>query len=396
MTSEEKLFELAERLPSPAYLIDEAKIISNLEILHSVAERSGAKILLAQKAFSCYHLYPLIGEYLAGTTASSLHEARLGYEYMPGRETHVFSPAFREDEFDAILDCTDHIVFNSFTQLDKYRERVMAHERKISIGLRLNPECQTQLTTPLYDPCAPFSRLGVVKSSFQAKNLIGVEGFHMHTLCEQNSDDLVTTIAALEANFGEYLSNVRWLNLGGGHHITRADYDVDVLVSAILRLREKYDLEIYLEPGEAIALNAGYLFTEVLDFVENGMQIAILDSSAECHMPDVLAMPYLPKIIGARAVEELTLVNSESSHEYPFVYRLSSATCLAGDVVGDYGFAKPLQIGERLVLCDMAIYTMVKNNTFNGINLPAIVLLKSDGSTQILKEFGYEDFVSRL
>ncbi len=380
-----RLFEDLYELPSPAYVIDEAKIVHNLEILKQCAAASGAKILLAQKAFSAYHLYPLIGVHLAGTTASSLHEARLGYEQMPGRETHVFSPAFREDEFAEILEYTDHIVFNSFTQLRKYRSQALNHGKAHSLGLRLNPECQTQTTTPLYDPCAPFSRLGVVKAAFEPDELAGLEGFHMHTLCEQNSDDLVLTVDALEEKFGPYLAQMKWLNLGGGHHITRSDYDIDTLVKTILRLRERYGLEIYLEPGEAIALNAGYLITEVLDFVENGMNIAILDSSAECHMPDVLAMPYRPKIIAAAEAGAL-----------PFTYRLSSATCLAGDVIGDYSFKEPLQVGERLVLCDMAIYTMVKNNTFNGINLPAIVLQKTSGEYEILKQFSYADFKSRL
>lgn len=385
MSAETSLFKHIAGLPSPCYVIDEAAIIKNLRVLREVSERTGAKILLAQKAFSAYHLYPLIGEYLAGTTASSLNEARLGFEQMPGRETHIFSPAFREDEFAQILDCTDHVVFNSFSQLKKYRSAVLAHPSRPSIGLRLNPECQTQSTTPLYDPCAPYSRLGVVKSAFEASELAGVEGFHIHTLCEQNSDALAATVAALEAKFGAFLGQVKWLNLGGGHHITRADYDIELLIDVILHLKNKYNLEIYLEPGEAIALNAGYLITEVLDFVENGMHIAILDSSAECHMPDVLAMPYRPVIIGAAA-----------SGALPHTYRLSSATCLAGDMIGDYSFSEALKIGDRLILCDMAIYTMVKNNTFNGINLPSIVLLKSDGGTQLLKSFGYSDFKARL
>lgn len=385
MTTDSSLYKHLPHLPSPCYVIDEAAIIRNLEILREVSERSGAKILLAQKAFSAYPLYPLIGQYLAGTTASSLNEARLGFEHMPGGETHIFSPAFREDEFEQILNCTDHIVFNSFSQLKKYRTAVLAHPSRPSIGLRLNPECQTQSSTPLYDPCAPYSRLGVVKSAFEADELEGIDGFHIHTLCEQNSDALATTVEALEARFGPFLSRVKWLNLGGGHHITRADYKIDVLIDVIKHLQNKYGLEIYLEPGEAIALNAGYLVTEVLDFVENGMHIAILDSSAECHMPDVLAMPYRPVVIGASGPGDLA-----------HTYRLSSATCLAGDIIGDYSFDEALKIGDRLVLCDMAIYTMVKNNTFNGINLPAIVLLKTDGEAVELKRFGYNDFKSRL
>lgn len=379
------LLSILHQLPSPSYVIDESAIVRNLEQLKELSVRSGAKILLAQKAFSAYHLYPLIGEYLSGTTASSLHEARLGYEEMPGTETHVFSPAFREDEMNELLSYTDHIVFNSFSQLKKYRDRVLRDPKIHSIGLRLNPECQTQLTTPLYDPCAPFSRMGVIASQFQADELFGVEGFHMHTLCEQNSDDLLTTVRVLEEKFGQYLHAIKWLNLGGGHHITRPDYDVEALIAELIRLRDKYHIQIYLEPGEAIALNAGYLVTEVLDFVENGMTIALLDSSAECHMPDVLAMPYRPPVYQAGEAAEL-----------PYTYRLSSATCLAGDVVGDYSFSKALEIGDRLILGDMAIYTMVKNNSFNGINLPSIVLLKVDGQFEIVKSFGYEDFKARL
>ena len=369
-------------LPSPCYVIDEEKLIHNLEILRGVRERTGAKILLAQKAFSCYHLYPLIEKYLDGTACSGLYEARLGYEEM-GKENHVFSAAYRDNEFDEIVSYCGHIIFNSFTQLDTYRERVLSAGKKI--GLRVNPEFSTQEGHEIYDPCSPVSRLGITRKNFRSYDIRGVTGLHMHTLCEQNSDDLESTIAALEEKFGDILPEMEWINLGGGHHITRSDYDIPRLERCIRHLQDKYGLEVFLEPGEAIALNAGYLVTEVLDLTENDMPIAILDTSAACHMPDVLEMPYRPP-----------LRDSGKEGEKAYSYRLGSQTCLAGDSIGIYSFDKPLSIGDRLVLEDMAIYTMVKNNTFNGMPLPAILLLKSDGTFKNLRTFGYEDFRSRL
>jgi carboxynorspermidine decarboxylase len=369
-------------LPTPCYVIDEAALKHNLEILRGVQERTGAKILLAQKAFSCYHLYPMIGEYLAGTACSGLFEARLGSEEM-GKENHVFSAAYREGEIDEIISYCGHIIFNSFTQLDRYRDRVLAAGKKI--GLRINPEHSTQEGHEIYDPCSPKSRLGITRRSFRADDLRGVTGLHFHTLCEQNSDDLESTLDAVEERFGDILPKMEWINLGGGHHITRADYDIPRLERCIKRLQEKYGLEVFLEPGEAVALNAGYLVTEVLDLTENDMPIAILDTSAACHMPDVLEMPYRPPLMG-----------SGESGEKPYSYRLGSQTCLAGDSIGEYSFDEPLKVGDRLVFGDMAIYSMVKNNTFNGMPLPAIVLLRADGSTELLREFGYEDFRGRL
>lgn len=369
-------------LPSPCYVIDEEKLIHNLEILRGVRERTGAKILLAQKAFSCYHLYPLIEKYLDGTACSGLYEARLGYEEM-GKENHVFSAAYRDNEFDEIVSYCGHIIFNSFTQLDTYRERVLSAGKKI--GLRVNPEFSTQEGHEIYDPCSPVSRLGITRKNFRSDDIRGVTGLHMHTLCEQNSDDLESTIAALEEKFGDILPEMEWINLGGGHHITRSDYDIPRLERCIRHLQDKYGLEVFLEPGEAIALNAGYLVTEVLDLTENDMPIAILDTSAACHMPDVLEMPYRPP-----------LRDSGKEGEKAYSYRLGSQTCLAGDSIGIYSFDKPLSIGDRLVFEDMAIYTMVKNNTFNGMPLPAILMLKSDGTFKNLRTFGYEDFRSRL
>lgn len=369
-------------LPTPCYVIDEGRLVRNLEILKGVQERTGAKILLAQKAFSCYHLYPLIGEYLAGTACSGLFEARLGHEEM-GLENHVFSAAYRESEIDEIIDCCGHIIFNSFTQLDRYRDRVLAAGKKI--GLRVNPEFSTQEGHEIYDPCSPLSRLGITDRNFRRDDLRGVTGLHFHTLCEQNSDDLERTLDAVEERFGDVLMDMEWVNFGGGHHITRNDYDIPKLERCIRRMQEKYGLEVYLEPGEAIALNAGYLVTEVLDLTENDMPIAILDTSAACHMPDVLEMPYRPPLIG-----------SGEKGEKAFSYRLGSQTCLAGDSIGEYSFDAPLKIGDRLVFGDMAIYSMVKNNTFNGMPLPSILLLHRDGSYEVLREFSYDDFRSRL
>ena len=370
------------KLPTPCYVIDEARLRANLEILRGVQERTGAKILLAQKAFSCYHLYPMIGEYLAGTACSGLYEAKLGAEEM-GKENHVFSAAYRESEIDEIISCCGHIIFNSFTQLDKYRDRVLAAGKKI--GLRINPEFSTQEGHDIYDPCSPKSRLGITEKNFRRDDLRGVTGLHFHTLCEQNSDDLEKTLAAVEEKFGDILADMEWVNFGGGHHITRADYDIPRLERCIRRMQEKYGLEVYLEPGEAVAFNAGYLVTEVLDLIENDMPIAILDTSAACHMPDVLEMPYRPP-----------LMDSGENGKKPYSYRLGSQTCLAGDAIGEYSFDEPLKVGDKLIFGDMAIYSMVKNNTFNGMPLPAIMLLKEDGSVTELRKFGYEDFRERL
>ena len=376
-----KMFDTT-KLPTPCYVIDEARLRANLEILRGVQERTGAKILLAQKAFSCYHLYPMIGEYLAGTACSGLYEAKLGAEEM-GKENHVFSAAYRESEIDEIISCCGHIIFNSFTQLDKYRDRVLAAGKKI--GLRINPEFSTQEGHDIYDPCSPKSRLGITEKNFRRDDLRGVTGLHFHTLCEQNSDDLEKTLAAVEEKFGDILADMEWVNFGGGHHITRADYDIPRLERCIRRMQEKYGLEVYLEPGEAVAFNAGYLVTEVLDLIENDMPIAILDTSAACHMPDVLEMPYRPP-----------LMDSGENGKKPYSYRLGSQTCLAGDAIGEYSFDEPLKVGDKLIFGDMAIYSMVKNNTFNGMPLPAIMLLKEDGSVTELRKFGYEDFRSRL
>ncbi len=366
---------------TPYYVTDESLLVKNLEVLKSVAQRTGCKILLAQKAFSMFSVYPLIGEYLAGTTASGLYEAKLGYEEMGG-EVHVYSAAYRDDEMDEICDICDHIVFNSCTQVDKYKEKVLACGKEF--GLRINPEFSTG-DHEIYDPCSAGSRMGTTIENIREESLIGISGIHFHTLCEQNSDDLVLTLAAVEKKFGKYLHQMKWVNFGGGHHITRADYDVELLVKTVNDFKQKYNVQVYLEPGEAVALNAGFLVTKVLDVIKNGINIAILDTSAACHMPDVIEMPYRPNILGAGNPEEKAVT-----------YRLGGPTCLAGDIIGDYSFNKELQIGDQLIFCDMAIYSMVKNNTFNGMKLPSIVLAKKSGALEVVKEFGYEEFKCRL
>ncbi|MDP4119373.1 MAG: carboxynorspermidine decarboxylase, partial [Bacillota bacterium] len=364
------------------YIIDEEKLIKNLTVLHNLEIRTGCKILLAQKAFSAFFMYPLISRYISGTTASGLFEARLGAEEF-GKETHVFSPAYKPDEFDELCKICGHIVFNSFTQLEKYREKW--ERENISVGIRINPEFSTQPGHEIYDPCGRYSRLGVTKGNFRPELMHGVEGLHFHTLCEQNSDDLVSTFKVFEENFGAYFGNLKWLNLGGGHHITREDYDIEKLEKLITYIRGKYDLQVYLEPGEAVALNAGYLVTEVLEIVENEMKILILDTSAACHMPDVLEMPYRPPLKGSGLPDEK-----------PYTYRLASRTCLAGDIIGDYSFDSEINIGDRLCFEDMAIYSMVKNNTFNGMPLPSIAIMHEGGECEIIRSFGYNDFKERL
>lgn len=371
-------------LPTPCYVVDETLLRKNLKILKSVQDRTGCKILLAQKAFSMYSVYPIISEYLSGTTASGLFEARLGKEEMPDREVHVYSPAYKKSEFEEIVTIADHIVFNSFAQYEKFYPDVLKSGRDIEVGIRMNPE-YSEIETDIYNPCFKNSRLGTVLAEFPDKLPEGISGLHFHTMCEQGADVLERTVAAVEEKFGKYFRGLKWLNFGGGHHITREDYDIEKLVEVVNRVQEKYGLTVYLEPGEAVALNAGFLVTEVLDVLKNGMDIAIVDTSAACHMPDVLEMPYRPNIVGAGMPDEK-----------PYTYRLGGPTCLAGDIIGDYSFDEPLKIGDRLVFCDMAIYSMVKNNTFNGMPLPSIVWCGEDGTCKTVKNFGYEDFKRRL
>ena len=372
-----------KNIKTPCYILDEKALIKNAKLLGEVAERTGCKMLLAQKAFSNYDCYRFFEPYLAGTEASGLFEARLGAEEMPGKEVHVFCAGYRADEFEDLLQYADHIVFNSPSQLLRFGQR--AKEARKSVGLRINPECSTQEGHEIYDPCAPGSRMGIRACDFTDELADLVDGLHFHTLCEQNSDDLETTLRAVEEKFGKWLFKMNWLNMGGGHHITRDDYDIERLISCINHMKETYGLQIYLEPGEAVALNAGYNVTEVLDIVENNGKILILDTSAACHMPDVLEMPYRPP-----------LKDSGLPGEKPYTYRLSCNTCLAGDVIGEYSFDSQIQIGDRLYFEDMAIYSMVKTNTFNGIPLPSIAVMDKAGNCRIIKEFGYEDFKNRL
>ncbi|WP_432359992.1 carboxynorspermidine decarboxylase [Sporosarcina sp. UB5] len=370
-------------VPSPSYVVDEGLLIKNLELLKSVIDRTGCKILLAQKGFSMFSVYPLIGQYLDGVTSSGLLEAKLGYEEM-GKEVHTYSPAFSEADFEEILSYSDHLVFNSFDQWRRFRDKVKNYPKPIECGIRINPE-YSEIEVDMYNPCFTFSRFGVTLDHFEPDELEGISGLHFHTMCEQNSDTLARTIQVVDEKFGKYLHGMKWINFGGGHHITRPDYDIETLVESILFMKEKYGLDVYLEPGEAIALNTGFLVSTVLDTLHNGMPLAIVDTSASCHMPDVLEMPYRPEIVGAGMPNEKAIT-----------YRLGGPTCLSGDVIGDYSFDQPLTSGDRLVFCDMAHYSMVKNNTFNGMNLPSIVLNTVAEGPKVIKEFGYEDFKERL
>ena len=370
-------------LPTPCYVIDENIIEENCKVLADVMKKTGCHVLLAQKAFSNYALYPLIGKYLSGTTASGLYEARLGREEM-GRENHVFAPAYKDEDMDELVKICDHIVFNSISQLEKHKEKC----RNVSIGIRVNPEFSPQNGHEIYDPCGKGSRLGVTADLLRNADLTGIDGLHFHTLCEQNSDDLKKTLDVVEEKFDFLLRKVKWVNFGGGHHITRKDYDVELLCDCITHIKEKYNVKVYIEPGEAVALNAGYFITTVLDKVKNsGITCLILDGSAACHMPDVLEMPYTPPLSEGSIIE---------TPEKEFDYRLGGNTCLAGDIIGNYRFDHDVQIGERLTFCDMAIYSMVKNNTFNGIPLPSIYSMDRNGDCRLIKSFGYNDFKERL
>lgn len=372
-----------EDIPTPCYVVDEAALEKNLRVLDSVQRRTGCKIIMALKGFAMFSVFPLIREYLHGVTASSLDEAQLGFREFGG-EVHVFAPAYRESEFDELLGYTHHLVFNSFSQWNRYKGWVARSGRNIACGMRVNPE-HSEVSVPLYDPCGPFSRLGVTRANFEADNLQGLSGLHFHTLCELNADSLARTLPVFEEKFGEFLQGMQWVNFGGGHHITRQDYDVDLLCRLIDDFKRRYPVEVYLEPGEAIALNTGVLVASVLDIVHNGMDIAILDTSAAAHMPDVLEMPYRPEIDGAG-----------KPGDYPYTYRLGGMTCLAGDIIGDYSFSEPLSVGSRIVLLDMAHYTMVKNNTFNGVRLPSIAIRDRSGAVRVIRQFGYEDYRNRL
>ena len=383
------------RVPSPCFVVDECAIERNLKKLADVQTRSGAKVLLALKAFSMYHLAPLVSQYLSGTCASGLFEARLGKEEFGG-EVHTFSAAYTEDDLKKILEISNHVVFNSIGQWKRYRDLCLSAQHgnpHLKFGLRINPQ-HSEGATPIYDPCAPKSRLGIPADQFDLNNLCaqfteelsGISGIHFHTLCEQQFEPLARTLDAVEAKFGSVLSQLEWVNFGGGHHITADDYNTEGLIQRIKQFSEKYSVQVFLEPGEAIAIKSGVLVSEVLDLTQNSGDLAILDTSATCHMPDTLEMPYRAHIFGSG--EE-----NEKAHSY----RLGGQTCLAGDVMGDYSFDAPLCIGQRLIFDDMAHYTMVKTTTFNGINLPAIAVWNSKtDEVRVIKSFGYEDFRSRV
>ena len=370
--------------PSPCYVIDMGLLQRNLEVLDQVQKAADCKIILALKGYAAFSTFPLIREYLLGTTASSVNEALLGHHEFGG-EVHVYAPAYSESDIDQILPLAHHLSFNSLNQYHRFRDKIENHNRVVKCGLRINPE-YSEVEVEIYNPCAPKSRLGVRANELENSDLNGITGFHFHTLCEQNSDTLVRTLESVERKFAKWFKQLSWINFGGGHHITRSDYDVELLIETIRNFKERHDLEVYLEPGEAIALNTGYLVATVLDIVHNDINIAILDTSATAHMPDVLEMPYRPEIVGAGRIGEK-----------PHSYRLGGLTCLAGDIIGDYSFEHPLEVGDRLVFKDMAHYTMVKNNCFNGVSLPSIALWVPEGNQlKVVRNFSYNDYRNRL
>ncbi|MCD7959936.1 MAG: carboxynorspermidine decarboxylase [Ruminococcus sp.] len=380
----ESLFDIPlDSIRTPCYITDARLLKKNTTLLRQIQKKTDCKILLAQKAFSMFATYPLIRDDLAGVTASGLYEAKLGRETF-GKEVHVFSPAYTQEDFTQLLKIADHIVFNSFGQWRIYRKQVQAATHKVSCGIRINPG-YAEVETDLYNPCITGSRMGVPLEQMEIDGFDGLDGIHFHTMCEQNADVLKRTLDYIIPRFDFWLKRCKWINFGGGHHITRSDYDVDLLLQCIDRIQSHYGVQVYLEPGEAVALNVGYLVATVLDIVHNGMYIAILDASASCHMPDVLEMPYRPHVL-----------YSGQPNEKKYTYRFAGNTCLAGDVIGDYSFDNPLKIGDKLIFCDMAIYSMVKNNTFNGIPLPDILLYHGNGRLELVKRFGYADFRERL
>ena len=374
-------------VPSPCFVVDQAAVEANLQLLQRVQQQSGAKVLAALKAFSLWALGPLTGRYLAGTCASGLHEARLGHEEYGG-EVHVFSAAYGEADLRELLGFAHHVVFNSFGQWQRFRDLALAAQARrpqLRFGLRINPE-HSEGAVPIYDPCAPGSRLGIPLAQFAGQDLSGISGLHFHTLCEQDFPPLDRTLAVVERKFGHLFGQLEWINFGGGHHITRPGYQVEALIERLRAFRARHGLAVYLEPGEAVAIHTGVLVAQVLDVLHTDRDQAILDVSATCHMPDTLEMPYRAEIFGAGAA-------GEKGHDY----RLGGLTCLAGDVIGDYSFDTPLRPGQRLLFDDMAHYTMVKTTTFNGTALPAIALWDSrSGACRVLRRFGYGDFRDRL
>lgn len=372
------------QIPTPCYVLEESKLRGNLEILAHVQRESGAKILLALKGYALWKSFPLVSKYLQGITASGLHEAKLGQEEFEGGEIHVYSPAFKEAEIRELINFADHLTFNSPTQWHRFKSIIQEAPRSIACGLRLNP-LYSEVTPPIYNPCIPGSRLGITPDQLRDEDLEGITGLHFHTHCEQNSDALERTLEHFERHFGHLIAQMKWINFGGGHHITREDYDLARLIRVIRSFRERYDgIPVYLEPGEAVGWKTGFLLSEVVDIVHNGMEIAILDASAAAHMPDCLEMPYRPMVRESGEIDEKK-----------YAYRFGGPTCLAGDVLGDYTFDTPLHIGDQLIFEDMIHYTIVKNNTFNGVPLPSIGILRESGDFELLASFGYDEYKRR-
>ncbi len=382
------------KVETPVYIVSESHLEKNLKILKDVQDRTGAKVLIAIKGFSMFAVFPLIKKYLAGAEASSVNEARLCREEF-GKEVHVFSPSYTKENIKEYIKYSDHLVFNSFLQWKMFRNVINLHnqsffakatkgrKRNVSCGIRVNLE-HSVASEPMYDPSRPGSHFGVTRLNFEVDNLEGLEGLHFHNLCELGADAFVSSLKIFEEKFGEFLPKIKWVNFGGGHHITRNGYDLNLLVNTINAFKKRHPhLTIYLEPGEAVALNAGVLVGSIIDLVKNNKQIAVLDVSATCHMPDVLEIPYLPNVLTA---------SDNGKYKYTFV----GPTCLTGDVIGEYSFDAPLKTGDKVIFMNMAIYTMVKNNTFNGVDLPKIAIMKKDGKVKVIKEFGYKDFKNRL
>ena len=370
-------------LPSPCWILEEEKLIQNLQQLSYIKQQSGAKILLALKGYALWKSFPIIAPYLDGCCASGLHEAKLAQETFH-KEVHTYAPAFKEEEFEEIATISQHLVFNSPTQFKYFAAKAKKINPSLSLGLRVNPE-YSQAPKEIYNPCASYSRLGTTLQNFDSSILTSCEGLHFHALCEQDSDALENVLQHFEKKFQEYIPQMKWINFGGGHHITRKDYDIEKLITLIKKFKAKYHVEVYLEPGEAIAWQTGTLVTTVLDIIHNGLDIAILDSSAEAHMPDTIIMPYRAEV-----------KNASKAGEKKYTYRLAGNTCLAGDIMGDYSFDQALKIGDKVIFKDQMHYTMVKATTFNGIKLPSIAIKKVEGNVEIVREFGYEDFKQRL
>lgn len=398
-------------IKTPAYVCEEDRLISNLEVLRYVGDKSGAKILCALKGFAFSLAMPYVDKYLNGATCSGLHEAKFAKEFIKNGEIHTYSPAFKDEDFLEILEISNHIVFNSFNQWLKFKE--ISLKKGVECGLRINPESSFS-PVDTYNPCAKFSRLGITKANFKANLLDGITGLHFHALCEESSESLEKVLDKFERNFGEFIPKMKWINFGGGHHITRKDYNIELLINLIKNFKEKYNVDVYLEPGEAVGWQTGYLISTILDIVENEKNIAILDASAEAHMPDTVLMPYRPAVRGEileNSVDDKSCCRDERSFKNisknsekdnaKFSYRFGGNTCLAGDIVGietgnaDYKFDRPLKVGDKVIFEDQIHYTIVKNTTFNGIKLPDLILVDKSGKVLEKIEFGYEEYRRR-